>query len=566
MKLLATLFLAILWSSVSFAQRPAAKSEKFDYTEVPTVPADLVRDIEFTLHSDFEFFNLNDLRRWGGNAAILKAGERLAGMSYYTLGREVALVESNPTIRVEVALGEGQMGSRSVKSEAVKGEQMTYWYVVQYNLPLTVQLRSVDGQLLDGFELPATVVVRYGNEKVSTRSTENGNFTYTRSKLDFSSELELEAAFRSPDAQRFLRRKAVLTQLSNLVDVLETRLYFNDVKASVNIASAKNRKVDYSELDAAQEQALAAFKEKDWDGLLVPMAVWESWLERTDLMNSKADVNADIARALQLNLAQAHLYRMDFTACAASLLAARGMTTPSDAAWQEIESVRGLLANRRKGRESNGQVERAEDAETFKAIDLKDVLGKRSENKDVDFFSGRDVYEDFTAELRAWQAVAEADAPEREAGVDQEMTAAQRLGNRLQQTIGGYMLSLNPLMDKEWVGQEFPSEIMDIERLVYLDISGMGFSVLPEELGGIGTLTTLNLTSNSLDQLPSSIGDLALLKKLILRGNPLESLPESLVNCKELRVLDLRGTALPQEEIARWMGSLPEGCKVRYDE
>jgi len=197
---------------------------------------------------------------------------------------------------------------------------------------------------------------------------------------------------------------------------------------------------------------------------------------------------------------------------------------------------------------------------------LKDVLGKRSENKDVDFFSGRDVYEDFTAELRAWQAVAEADAPEREAGVDQEMTAAQRLGNRLQQTIGGYMLSLNPLMDKEWVGQEFPSEIMDIERLVYLDISGMGFSVLPEELGGIGTLTTLNLTSNSLDQLPSSIGDLALLKKLILRGNPLESLPESLVNCKELRVLDLRGTALPQEEIARWMGSLPEGCKVRYDE
>lgn len=557
---------ALLVATTAWAQRPSTKSAKFNFTEVPTVPEELVRDLQFIVHSDPNFFGLNDLRRWGGNAAILKEGERLSGMSYYTLGREVALVEAGGGLVVQVALGEGQMGRRTVKSEAVKGDEMTYWYQVDYSLPVTVQLTDAEGELLDGFELPAGVNVRYGNEKISTIESGNGGFSYSRSKLDFRSESDLEVAVRTPDAERFIRRKAVLTQLSNLVDVLETRLYFNDVKAEVSVATAKGKKADYTELDLAQEQAIAAFESVNFMGLDAPMGTWDAWLQRADLLNPKAEVNKEVARALHLNLAQAHLYRQSFADCARHLQAARSMTSELEPEWVQIEALRNLLGNRRKGASANPGWASDPEAETFKAIDLKDVLGKRSENNDVDLFSGSDVYAGFTEALRAWQAFAEADAPERQAEEATELTLAQRLGNRLESTIGGYMLRLNPLLDGDLKGESLPEEVLDIQQLVYLDVSGMGFTSLPAGIGRCGTLSTLILTSNALTSLPEGIGELGSLKKLIVKGNPLTSLPASLANCPELKLVDVRGTQLTPEAIQSLQAVLPEGCKLKVDE
>mgnify|MGYP001066181613 CR=1 FL=1 len=556
---------ALLLAHIAVAQRPATKTAKFDFTEVPTVPEELVRNVQFVLHADPNYFSLDDLRRWGGNAAILKAGERLAGMSYYTLEEEVTLVESNPTLMVQVALGEGSMGRRTAKSEAVKGEEMTYWYQVDYEQPLTVQITDAQGNLLDGFELPAGVNVRYGNEKISVIESGKGGFSYSKSKLDYRSETELETAVRTPEAERFIRRKAVLTQLSNMVDVLETRLYFNDVKATVEVATAKARKVDYTELDDAQELAIEAFEAKNGEALVAPIATWTAWLDRADLLNPKAEVNKDVARALHLNLAQAHLYRGDYAACARHLQAARGMSATMEPEWAQIEAQRTLLANRRKAAASNPGWSADETVETFKAIDLKDVLGKRSENKDVDMFSGSDVYAGFTEALRAWKAEAEADAPENQAAEATELTMEQRLGARLEQTIGGYMLRLNPLIDRDLMGGALPEEIIGIDRLAYLDVSGMAFTELPASISRCGTLQTLVLTSNALTALPATIGELGTLKKLLLRGNPLAALPESLANCPELRVLDLRGTQIPAAAAAEWQARLPE-CKVKYDE
>lgn len=566
MKNAALAVVAAMTSLSVWGQRPATSSAKFDFTEIPTVPEELVRDLQFMLHADPQFFNLEDLRRWGGNAAILKEGERLSGMSYYTYEREVAFVEADADLIIQVALGEGSMGRRTLKSEAVKGEEQTYWYLVDYDLPVTVQLTDADGELLDGFELPSGVTVRYGNEKVSTMDSGNGSFSYSRSKLDFRSESDLEVAVRTLDAGRFIRRKAVLTQLSNLVDILETRLYFNNVKAEVNVATAKHRKIDYTALDAAQNHALDAFKAQDWAALEGPMATWEEWLQRADLMNPKAEVNKPIARALHMNLAQAHLYRQAFAECARHLQAARGLTVSMEPEWAEIEALRTLLANRRKGASANAGWAADPEAETFKAIDLKDVLGKRSENKDIDMFSGTDVYAGFTEALRSWQAVAEADAPERQAAEATEQTLAQRLGNRIEPTIGGFMLRLNPLLDGDLTGGALPEEILSIDRLVYLDVSGMGFTSLPDQIGRCGTLSTLVLTNNALTTLPESIGELGSLKKLVLKGNPLSSMPASLQNCPELKQVDVRGTGLTPEAIGVLQRTLPAGCKLKFDE
>jgi hypothetical protein len=162
--------------------------------------------------------------------------------------------------------------------------------------------------------------------------------------------------------------------------------------------------------------------------------------------------------------------------------------------------------------------------------------------------------------------VAEADAPERQAAEATELTLAQRLGNRLEPTIGGFMLRLNPLLDGDLAGGPMPEEILGIDRLVYLDASGMGFSSLPEQIGRCGTLSTLILTNNALTALPESIGELGALKKLVLKGNPLTAMPSSIQGCPELKQVDVRGTALPPQALAGLPGLLPEGCKLKFDE
>ena len=57
-------------------------------------------------------FTLDDLRRYGGNIKIIKAGERLENMRYFSLGREVSIVDDMPTCVVDVALGPETFPSR----------------------------------------------------------------------------------------------------------------------------------------------------------------------------------------------------------------------------------------------------------------------------------------------------------------------------------------------------------------------------------------------------------------------------------------------------------------------
>ena len=81
------------------------------------------------------FFNLEDLRRYGGNMDLLKSsGERLSGMKYFTVGQEAEVVDVGPTVQVDVAIGPERQGAPKMSSEAVKGseETLTHWA----NVPL----------------------------------------------------------------------------------------------------------------------------------------------------------------------------------------------------------------------------------------------------------------------------------------------------------------------------------------------------------------------------------------------------------------------------------------------
>ena len=99
------------------AQRSGSKSANIELTTIPTVPHEMVDKVAFFIHADPRFFTLDDLRRYGGNIKIIKDGERLEGMKYYSLGKEVQIVDDMPTCIVDVALGPDLIiGEPNIKS------------------------------------------------------------------------------------------------------------------------------------------------------------------------------------------------------------------------------------------------------------------------------------------------------------------------------------------------------------------------------------------------------------------------------------------------------------------
>ena len=445
-------------------------------------------------------------------------------------------------------------------------EQLTYWAEIPHVLPVQVQIVRNDGTLLDGFGLRGELKIQYGNEPISTLDKTASGITYTASRLDFRSEVDLRQSLNTDDGQRFVRRKAILMQMSAMIDLLEPRLFFSRDKVQVKVASAKGKNFDYTALDGAQEAALAAFKAQRFGDLEGPMGVWTTWLQKSDLLNPKAEVNADITRGLHLNLAVAHIYRESFAEAAQHLSQARGMTRSTDPEWLQLEGLTDLLMRRRKAQLYNGDFAVVDAATpTFKAPDMKDLLGRRSENRDLELFDGRDRYDEVQAALAAWQASLSGSAPEAQAGTAAERTTEQQLSSRLEQTMGGYMLRFNPLFDAARVGQPMPPEIFAVDRLVYLDYSRMGLTEVPDAIESMTALKTLLLDGNKLTAFPVAVCRVPTLQKLHLKGNGIADIPAGLSDCRMLEMIDLRGNPLTPEARAALPTLLPPDCKVKLD-
>jgi hypothetical protein len=564
------LLVGLAWiSSPVVGQRAVFSEAKFEHLERPTVPQELVRDVQFSVHCRPEFFTQEDMRRWGGNISVLKSdAERLERMAYWTLEREMVWVDGNADLRVEVALGEGRAGTPVIKSGPVRSgsEQLTYWAEIPYNMPVRVQIVRADGTLLDGFEVKGEVKVQYGNEPYSTLDKTATGISYSTTKLDYRSEAELRKGLATEEGERFVRRKAILMQMSAMIDLLEPRLFFSRDKVEVSIATAKGKNFDYMALDGAQEAALAAFKAMRWADLEGPMGVWTAWLQKSDLLNPKAEVNTDVTRGLHLNLAVAHIYRESFAEAAQHLSQARGMTRATDPEWAQLEGLTDLLMRRRKAQLYNAAVASVDAATpTFKAPDMKELLGRRSENRDLQLFDGRDRYAEVGEALSAWQASLSGSAPEAQAGTAAERTTSQAIGSRLEPTMGGYMLRFNPLFDAARVGQPMAPEIFAVDRLVYLDYSRMGLTEVPDAIASMTALKTLLLDGNALTAFPVAVCQVPTLQKLHLKGNGIADIPPGLADCKMLEMIDLRGNPLTPEARAALPTLLPPDCKVKLE-
>lgn len=547
-------------------QKASKKSTKIDVVQFPTVPTDASFRVSLNLFAADEFFALEDLRRYGGNMDLLKSsGERLSGMKYFTVGQKAEVVDVGPSLMVSVAIGPENQGVMELKSEPVKGtEALTHWANVPCRLPMRVSLSSPEGVMWDAFEVDEPLMIRYGNEKVSTIERRAGGVTYSKGTLNFDSEKALMDRLASEEGRRFFRRKAVLKQLSRVIDELETRVFFLEGKVEVLVYSGKG-KHDYPELDAARDVALESWSTGYFDGLVSPIETWKKWSEKVDFTDKKAKVTRAVALGLKLNLAQAYLYRNEFNECAQAISEARALVLPGGEEAGFLDDLQSRLMKRRRSLKMNGDFELALDVKREKAPDFKNIIGKRSQNKDIQMVVPEDRFDELGKQIREWEGEAVSGSPEDMASEASEVSMSQRLGARLQQTIGGMMLQLSPLTDPDLVGDDFPMEILDVPNLVYLDISGMLFGELPEDLDRLVALQTLIVSRNGLSSLPAGLGNMTGLKKLFLNSNELSSLPASLSRCPQLKTVDIKNNPFSAESVEQIQQMLGEEVKVKFN-
>ncbi|HYP27307.1 MAG TPA: COR domain-containing protein [Blastocatellia bacterium] len=90
-------------------------------------------------------------------------------------------------------------------------------------------------------------------------------------------------------------------------------------------------------------------------------------------------------------------------------------------------------------------------------------------------------------------------------------------------------------------------------QIMRLDLSGMGFTEVPESIGQLTQLQVLHLSNNKLTKLPDSIGQLTRLQNLYLSGNRLTEVPESIGQLTRLIALSLSNNQLAKlpESIGR---------------
>lgn len=92
----------------------------------------------------------------------------------------------------------------------------------------------------------------------------------------------------------------------------------------------------------------------------------------------------------------------------------------------------------------------------------------------------------------------------------------------------------------------FPLEIIDLKKLVTLNLSSNQLVELPRSIGELKELKSLYINSNQLTELPKEIGELKNLHLLYIDNNPLKNLPETISNLEKMQLLSLENTDLSE--------------------
>lgn len=121
----------------------------------------------------------------------------------------------------------------------------------------------------------------------------------------------------------------------------------------------------------------------------------------------------------------------------------------------------------------------------------------------------------------------------------------KKIDNNLTLTEKDEKLMLN-CRELDWSFRDFvsiPHSISQLDQLQFLNLSGIGLTILPDGICALPHLTELVLRDNNLTSLPPNFANLKQLHTLDLSGNPWEEVPEQIQQLISLKYINLSNCA-----------------------
>lgn len=487
---------------------------------------------------------------------------------------DVSTIDPN-TIQIEFAMGNGDFGAekmKETKSKCVpKGggikdiiEVTAYHYEIPYTHPESyIVAKSSDGTVVYAAKASESgqSIVRFGyDEKMKQSKCEY--WISDQLKKDFAKQ---GTSFKTTEHNNYIS-----STFNDAMAIAMEKVSLSYTTEVFEVYAAKGKSYDYTELEQAQEKAMAAYEsiyknglnDNDLNKLKEAIEVWEKELSTLDTDDKKARITESIGKGLHENCVRAYLYMYDF-----------------DNAKKHAEEFKALFGNF-----SNNRTQAMDDvvkriylqkvaAEKNKTI-LGDISGlnakaSASKNQLASTKLGADQVERLKSEYHSYLGNQALEVNQELKKEEEEKIASGEL-NPYQKyymptMVGGEGIVMNlPPSALSGIPEltEFPKEICEFTEVKQVIILKNKIASIPADIAKMTSLKKLDLTGNQLTTLPPEIGELSNLETLKLGNNPIESIPKEIANCTNLKSLVIKGSKLSGDQIDELTRMLPD-CKIK---
>lgn len=556
------LFASILLTGSLFAQKTKTNTAKLDFIQYPSVPVDGVETLGIQVYTADLPFNKDTLRLYLGNMDEMKSNvERLSKVGHQALN-DITIVGGEGDLTIDMAFGTPSVVSKELKKSSCmvpKDGCSQYYYKVKYNLPAVVQARNASG-VVNTWELQPEVELQFGNEQVEKHiNTEEASVTSVQ-VITYTSETDLALAFNEiGDAT--LARKGIVTQLGNLAESIYDHVFIEEITLKLDIAYGTGNAADYTETEKASSQTVAALERGDFSSLNGPIAVWEAWLTRYNPDDKKAAVNDKVAQGFYENLGIAYTFTGMYDKALMNNESALKLAQTGNVNQNEVQALKDFgmfIRNQEKVNQYNGSLS----STTFvPAPDIKKTLGRRKENKDIDFLIAEDKYSEIVkvhSENSPKKDISEMTVEEFMSQPVKEEDSAAGGEASIDGRVENNMLILSGLVDANMRGKAFPAAICDYPDIKTIRAINIGFTSLPECMGVLVNLEKLLISSNDFTTLPDVFGSMKKLEVLDISNNNLKVIPPSIFTLTGLKKITVSGNEFSDADLRKLAVTFPD--------
>jgi hypothetical protein len=555
------LLLTLSASFTAQAQKVKTNTAKLDFQQFPSLPAEGMKNLGIQIYTANLPFNMDTLRLYLGNMDIMKSNVERMSKVGYQFTNEVEVVGGSGDITVEMAFGEPMVVNKELLTTSCAGTKegcTQYYYMISYVLPTVVQAKNSSG-VLEAWELSSEMTLSFGNEQVEKHKTTDKGSSTSISVINYKSEADLKSAFAA-SGEAALARKGIVVQMGKMAESIYDRLFFENQTLKLDIAYGSGKATDYTETEQAANNAVEALEKSNYSSLESSVSVWNNWLAKHDKNDKKAAVNDKVAQGLHENLSIAYLFLKDFEKArnhtdSALKLAQNGFVNQNEV--KKLQEFKLFIDRQEKVQLHNANLSAQN---LVLAPDIKQTLGRRKFNENLNFFTAQNKYAELAKNLstkstnqnqslNSLEALMNQPVENESVNSSEEVSIAGRVQNNL--------LMLSVFVDGNMKGTPLSKEICDYPEIKTISAVNIGLIALPACMESLHKLEKLILSNNAFTELPDMFAGMKDLSVLNLANNQLTSLPSSLYLLSNLKKIDVSGNNLPNAEIDKLKKAFP---------